>query len=122
MKHLILVCAFALSTTVLSAQVGTPTNHLAWDQGGPDLATVQSYSYNLYPDAVAVPTILTSVTCSGTASPFTCTVAFPTFTPGSHTLTVTAVDAAGESAKASPSLSFQFVVIPLAPVRLRVTP
>lgn len=114
MKRFLLVITFALFAGVASAQTGTPTSQLAWDQSAANLATAQAFTYGFYPDSAAVKTALASVTCVGTASPFQCSVAFPSFTPGAHTLTLTASNVAGESPK-SPALAFTFVVIPTAP-------
>lgn len=101
------------------AQTGTPTSRLAWDQGAPDLATAQAYAYTYYADGATTGTALTGVTCTGTAAPFTCSAAFPAFTPGNHTLTLTAKNVAGEGPKSSP-LSFVFVVLPSAPQNVRI--
>lgn len=103
----------------LFAQTGTPTSLLAWDQVAPDLASAQGYRYTYYPDGAATGTVLAAVTCTGAASPFACTVAFPAFTPGPHTLQLTARNIAGESPQ-SAALAFTFVVIPTAPQNLRI--
>lgn len=103
------------------AQTGTPTNGLAWDQAATDQATAQAYTYRYYPDGSASGTVLSGVVCSGTASPFTCRVNFPAFTPGAHTLQTTAANVAGESVK-SAVFSFTFVVQPSAQTNLRIVP
>jgi hypothetical protein len=113
-----------LMPLVGDAQVATPGVSLAWDIAGADLVTVQGYTYRYYPDGAtpdgATPgTVLTGVTCSGAASPFTCSVPFPAFTPGSHTLTLTAANVAGESIPSAP-FSFVFVVVPGAPSNIRI--
>lgn len=113
------IVALSLSGGVASAQTGTPTSKLAWDQAASDLATAQALTFKYYPDGATTGTVLTGVTCSGTAAPFVCAVNFPAFTPGSHTVQLTASNAAGESVK-SASFSFSFVVIPAAPVNLRI--
>lgn len=121
MKRLIAVfvalglLAFAASA---AAQEAKPGNKIGWEQSAPTLADAQNYTYKYYPDAANAGIPLTAVTCTGTASPFACEVAFPAFTPGSHTLTLTASNAAGESPKSSPPLSFTFVVIPSAPANV----
>jgi|SRR5581483_4152810 len=111
--------ALSLAPTLLLAQTGTPSSKLIWDQTAPDLATAQAYTYTSYPDGSATGTGLSGVTCSGTTSPFTCQVTYPAFTPGAHTLQLTAKNAAGESPK-SAAFSFTFVVLPAAPVNLRI--
>lgn len=120
MRRLILATLFLLVALPAMAQQAAATNHLQWSEAGPDLLTVQTYGWNLYPDAATTPTAFTGVTVSGSASPFGVIVAFPTFTPGTHTAAVTATDIAGESGKSN-TISFQFVVIPLSPVSLRIT-
>lgn len=101
----------------LSAQA-TINNKILFDQGAIDLATANSYTYKYYPDNAAVGVNLPTV-CTGTSSPFTCSAAFPAFTPGSHTLTITASNIAGESPKSS-VLSFTFVIIPSIPTNVRI--
>ena len=96
-----------------------PGNKVAWDQPAPTLADAQGYTYKYYPDAATAGVALTPVTCSGTVSPFQCEAAFPAFTPGSHTMAITASNTAGESVKSAP-LSFMFVVIPSAPINLTI--
>ena len=105
--------------TVTSAQTGTPSSKLVWDQTAPDLTTAQAYTFTYYPDGATTGTALNGVTCAGTASPFVCQVAYPAFTPGSHTLQLTAKNAAGESGK-SAVFSFTFVVVPAVPTNIRI--
>lgn len=111
-----LLLGFASS---VQAQV-VATDKLAWDQPAPDLATAQAYTYKYYLDAVATGITLTGVTCTSAGTPvvISCKTAFPAFTPGSHTLTITATNAAGESPK-SAVYSFQLVVVPGAPTNIR---
>jgi hypothetical protein len=114
-----LVLALVLLSTPLFAQTGTPASKLVFDQVAPDLATASGYSYKYYADGATTGTALTGVTCSGTASPFTCQTAYPAFTPGAHTLQLSATNAAGESPKSS-VFSFTFVVVPAAPSNIRI--
>lgn len=96
----------------------TPASKLVFDQPAPDLATAQAYIYKAYGDNS--PNGLTvTATCSGNASPFQCSVAFPAFTPGAHTVQLTASNAAGEGPK-SAVVSFTFVVLPAAPLNVRI--
>jgi hypothetical protein len=119
-----LISAFVLSfglAAPVAAQNVVPTSKLTWDQPNvPDAPTAQGYTFKYYPDAVVTGTALASVTCSVITAPtVTCTVAFPAFTPGSHTLALTASNIAGESVKSAP-LAFTFVVVPSAPNSLRI--
>lgn len=89
-----------------------------WDQDGPTLATVSAYTYKIYADGATTGTPLTPVACAGAATPFTCTVSMPTFSPGSHSVALTASDVNGESQKGA-LLAFN---VPTAPTGFQVTP
>lgn len=99
---------------------------LVWDQEGPNQVAVSAYTYVVYKDgldtATGAPTgtvqVLTGVTCTGLVSPFNCSAPFPSFTPGVHSLVMTATNAAGQSL-ASTRFSFTFVVVPNAPKNVR---
>jgi hypothetical protein len=95
------------------------TSKFGWDQPAVQLTDAQGFSYKYYPDGATTGIALTGVTCSGTASPFQCQVAIPAFTPGNHTVTFTATNIAGESAKSTP-LNFVFVVTPGAPTNPKI--
>lgn len=119
-KSLIRAIVLVFGVTVgLDAQTAIPGSRLTWDQAAPTLAEAQGYTYTYYPEAAPPAVILTAVTCSGTASPFTCVVAFPAFTPGAHTLQLTASNIAGESTR-SAAFAFTFVVVPGAPANIRI--
>lgn len=112
---LILGClAFASSAF---AQAGTNST-LAWDQPNTTATEANTYTFRMYPDGSATGTVLAGVTCSG-AAPVVCLVPFPAFTPGSHTLQLTAGNVAGESAK-SAAFAFTFVVVPSIPTAIRI--
>lgn len=113
-----LTIAFLLSVAV-QAQTATPANSILWDQTGPDLATVNAYTWKYYPDGAAVGIAFPQpVVCTGTAAPFTCKVPYPAFTPGQHTVIITASNVAGESPKTG-TFTFTFAVVPAAPTNLR---
>lgn len=123
MRRLLALLLVALAIPALAgAQTVTPANKLGFNELGPDLLTVQAYTYKVYADGggvgVATATLCTAPVLPDTAG-FTCTFPFPAFTPGSHTLTVTATNAAGESAKSAP-ISFTMIVTPVAPGGLRI--
>lgn len=123
-KVLFALLAALLFTSSTFAQSGTGqqvyvASHLTWSEAGPDLPTVSGYSYFYFADGSAIATPLQNVTCSGTASPFTCSVLMPAFTPGAHSLTLEATDIAGASA-ASSAVSFTFVVAPSTPTALAI--
>ncbi len=119
----LLVGLFLLVASFASAQTATPSNKLAWDIDAPTPATAQSYTYRHYDDGSGTGVILTSVVCVGTgvSTTQTCTAAMPAFTPGSHTLTATASNAAGESLPSTP-FPFTFIVVPNTPRNLRIVP
>ena len=113
---LILLC---FASVAYAQPPATGANKLGWDQAASSLAEAQAYTYKYYPDAATTGTTLVSVTCVGTISPYQCDVAFPAFTPGSHTLTLTTGNIAGESVKSLP-LNFAFVVTPGSPTGLKI--
>ena len=120
-KKMILV-PFLLLGFSLSAQAqAIPTSKLAFNQQAPTLADAQAYTYKYYPDAATTGVNLANVTCADTATAgtFACEAPFPAFTPGSHSLTLSATNAAGEG-PVSESLSFTFVVTPSAPTQLSI--
>lgn len=116
-RILLLLVLFAVPVSVFGQ--AAPGKKLAWDQAASSLAEAQAYTYKYYPDGATTGIALSGVTCAGTASPFVCDVAYPAFTPGSHTLTITASNAAGESVP-SASFAFSFVVIPSSPTNIRI--
>jgi len=116
-KKMILVLFLLLIPVGLSAQA-TPISKLAWDMNAPTLADANGYTYKYYPDNATTGIALTAVTCTGTASPFQCEVSYPAFTPGSHTLFLTATNIAGESPKQTSPFAFVFVVTPGTPFNI----
>lgn len=88
---------FMWFVAVASAQ--SPTQY-RWTQDGPDLNSVQRYSYRLYLDGSASFTSALVATCSGTVAPYSCTAPL-TLTAGTHTVQITAVNNIGESPKSA---------------------
>lgn len=121
MKKILLAILILIPITA-RAQNAVPTSKFQWNQDGPDLATVSAYTYKYYADgATTGVTFPTTTICSGTATPFVCTVNFPTFTQGNHSVMITASSAGGESPKSAP-LAFTFISVPPAPTMLRLIP
>lgn len=114
----LVVAGLLLSAYSASAQV-TTANHVGWDQSAQDLATANALTFKYYPDGASTGSPLTNVTCVGTTSPFQCVTLIPAFTPTTHTLTVSANNIAGESLKSN-TISFTFVVVPVAPANLHI--
>jgi hypothetical protein len=122
LKIVLIVLAVALAASPAKTQtppIATANSILAWGMPGPDLASVQTYTYRYYPDASATGTILNAVTCSGTATPFQCQVAFPIFNQGNHTLKLSAANAAGEGVPSAP-FAFSFVGKPGTPITITI--
>jgi hypothetical protein len=120
MKKLLFVI---LLSSVVHAQnpVAGPKSFFEWEQAADDLEIVQGYTFRYYLDAGQASTFI-NVTCTGTASPFTCRVLVPTMTQGTHSITLTATSAAGESPASLP-FAFAFVANPpTAPTSIRITP
>ena len=116
---IILMTALAVPTIAQAPPVATANSKLAWGMPAPDLATAQSYTYRQYPDASATGVVLNAVTCTGTATPFACEVAFPLFTQGNHTLRLSASNAAGEGVPSAP-FAFTFVGKPGTPTSITI--
>lgn len=122
MKRILTAFLLVASTAALAAQqppIATANSRLAWGMPAPDLASAQSYTYRYYPDASATGTVLNAVTCTGTAAPFACEVAFPLFNQGNHTLRLSAANAAGEGVPSSP-FAFSFVGKPGTPITITI--
>jgi hypothetical protein len=107
--------------SIASAQTNaTPTSKLAWDQENVNsIAEAQALTYRLYADGATTSTILVATCGIGPNFWPMCTTPFPAFTPGAHTLQLTAGNSAGESAK-SAVFSFTMLVIPSAPIGVRI--
>lgn len=118
-----LICLLVALAASVSAQQPVPAtakSQFAFDQDAPDLASVQGYTFRLYIDGSATGAVL-PVTCTGAAIPFQCAGPIPAFTPGTHTVTVSASNEAGESDK-SEALTFRMVIVPGKPTTLRIQP
>lgn len=124
MRKLFLVIVVLLISAPALAQQASPTDKFTWDQVGANLAQVQGYRYEVEMDGGAPATVTT--TCTGTASPFTCSAPIPAVTPASHTARIRAVDI---SVPATPmaggfSLPFTFTMraVPGVPLNIRIVP
>jgi hypothetical protein len=117
------VAAFALCVllfpAVSLAQAATPADKIGLDIQATDAATATAYTWRAYVDGSAAATVLTGGVCSGTTA-ISCQFPIPaSFPVGSHTMTVTAGNVAGESKKSS---AFTFVLTrePNAPFNIRI--
>lgn len=116
-----LVGLFALAASA-TAQTAVPNSQLAWDQPAGTLADASSMTYEATFDGAAFGA-LTSVVCSGIASPYVCRAAWPQLTPATHTVQIRAVRVDGTNRYASPLsavFNFTFVALPEAPRNLRI--
>ena len=126
MKRLFLTVAFLFcAQTVFAQPVVNPTSSYFWEQPATNLAQAQAYRYEVELDGGA-PVVLTSTTCSGTASPFTCTRVLQAMTSGNHSARVRAVDisdAANPFAGAfGNAFTFTMRAAPGTPINGRVGP
>ena len=108
-----------LAAAASAHTTASPMKQLAWDQTGTTAPEAQAMTCKIYADGASIGTTLTGVTCSSPGGLTGGSVAFPAFTPGTHTLQLTASNAAGESAK-SAVFTFTFVVVPAVPANVRV--
>ena len=122
-KRLLIVGLLTLIPTIAQAQnpVAGPKSSFVFNQAAPLLTDAQGYTYRYYLDNGGALTFV-NVTCTGTATPWTCQVLVPSMTQGSHSITLTATSAAGESPQSVP-FAFAFVANPpTAPTSIRVIP
>ena len=120
MKKLILV-ALLLLPSLAYAQVpqATSSQKFAWDQDVAASENIPALMFKYYTDGATTGVILTGVVCTGTAPTLFCSVPIPAFTPGTHSIKLSAINIAGESALSVP-FDFALVVTPSAPRLIRV--
>ncbi len=122
MKKIVFALLLATLPITLSGQTVPnvdSNDNFAWNQAGTNLAEVQAFVYKYYLDGAVTGSVFTGVTCTGTASPFTCQVRTPTFAMGSHSIGLTAASSAGESVQSTP-FSFVYGNPPQIPNNIRV--
>lgn len=126
LRSFILSLLFLITLSLsASAQTNvTPGRTLGWDQPAVNQAEASSFVYKTYTDGSNTGVTLSDVACTApvAGSPvgtFPCSAPFPAATPGSHSLTATASNAAGESLQSTP-FAFIFVVLPNPPRNLRL--
>jgi hypothetical protein len=117
MRKYLLPFVFALTAASASAQTATPGKSLQWDTLGVTGSVAATSGYNMYVDASAS-VALSGFTCLSAPVGATCTVPFPSMTPGAHVLTLTMVVAGAESPKSVP-LNFTFILV-VTPTGVRI--
>jgi hypothetical protein len=127
MKNLSLLTLLSLAGTavVLLAQTpAIPSDRFAFDQTGPSLAVVSAYTIEITMDGTVLPT-KQAVTCTGTASPWTCYTAIPAVTPGTHQAMLRACETVSGVVLCGPNSSpvaFTMRASPAMPGNVRVEP
>jgi hypothetical protein len=113
MTRPVLLLALVVGSAVLHGQV-TPMSRYAWEMQANSPQTAQSYTYLAKDDVSPNGRALTGVTCTATAEPTTqtCVGAMPSYPPGPHTVTLTAVSAGAESPASAPPLTFTMQTTP----------
>lgn len=120
----ILVLLLLLIPSLIQAQGPVSTaNRFSWDEQAPDLNTANSYTYLYYIDGLPTGVVLTGAKCFASLVPdpltFNCTVNLPPFSPGSHTVQISATLSGVESAKSN-AVSFTFAIVPGIPFNFRI--
>lgn len=124
MRGLLAVLMVLVAVPALAQTQVVGTERIGWDQPAASLADAQGYAYD-YVDGSAAAVRLSGVTCSGTASPFLCSVRLPALTTGIHSLrTVASVTVNGQTLTSPQSapLSLLMMAVPAAPQNLRLLP
>lgn len=120
------IISLLIPSTLFAQTDANTVSKLAWDQDrlGPEPLPL---IYKYFADNATVGIQLTEVVCSSTNSAdpnavFACTAKFPAFTPGPHSIYITATNPSnplGISDK-SETLNFTFTVNPATPRNLRI--
>lgn len=117
MKKILLTLTFL--TVASLAQAATVVDTLTWTQPNDTIANVNTYVFSLTLDTAAP--VQVTATCATAGVNVNCSTPI-TLTPGNHTITLTATDAAGS---ASGSLSYVAPPLPTTPgsvtVRIVIT-
>jgi hypothetical protein len=101
----LIVMLFAFVASDARAQTvpnAGPNDSFGWNQAAATLTEAQGFVYKYYLDGAVTGSVFSGVTCTGTATPFSCKVRIPTFAPGQHSITFTAANITGESVQSSP--------------------
>lgn len=106
-----------LGAANVSAQVSLPspvptTTRLCWDHDGVNLD-----GFSIYLDATPKVDAMKPVPVGTTYC-----IPFPAMTPGSHSITITAYNVKGESAKPAPLTLTLIINVPAIPSNIRITP
>jgi len=118
-KALLSLCLLLFPNTIAIAQtpVADQNDSFAWNQDAATQIEANGLTYAVYEGTVKK--TLTSVVCTGTATPFACTALVGTWTNGAHTVQFTAANSGGESLKSAPFV-FDFVTTANTPTSFRI--
>ena len=120
-KILLVMLLMATPATGQQPPIATINDKFQWNQAAQDLNTAQGYGYKWYLDGAATGNQFSGVLCTGTSPTFVCNVQVPPLTQGTHTLRLSASNAAGESPLSDP-FAFAFVGKPSSPSNIIVVP
>ena len=122
MKLILTILTVLLLPAISYAQQNpqaTSSMKFGWDQDISADEDVTALTFKYYADDSSVGVPFTGVVCGGTAPTVSCSVPIPAFTPGVHSIRISASNIAGESALSVP-FGFALVVTPAAPRSIRL--
>jgi hypothetical protein len=121
MKKIIFVMLFSVVLNAQQPPIVVAGNKFQWNQPAQDLNTAQGYGYKWYLDGSATGNQFSGVLCTGVSPSFVCQVPVPPLTQGTHTIRLSATNAAGESPLSDP-FAFAFVGVPAKPEGVTAVP
>jgi len=126
MKVLISTLAILFGLAVPAAAQtfqATPDSDIGWDQAAATLATAQGYVYSYSIDLAAYVAFTTPIVCGAgpNATTFACRTDLPIAATGSHTITLRAANAAGNSLP-STAITFVMTLVPAVPGNVTILP
>jgi hypothetical protein len=120
MKTILLLSLLLVPSIAYSQNpVATASQKFGWDQDIAEGENVPALVFKYYADGSTTGVVFTGVICGGTAPTLSCTVPIPAFTPGNHSIRISASNIAGESALSVP-FDFALIVVPAAPRAIRI--
>lgn len=105
------------SLAVAQTLVAGPASRLLWDQQAATAAEATSFVYRVYRDGATTGTVLANVSCVKPGTLAQCSVPFPPFAAGAHSLRMTAANASAEGPLSVP-FAFTYLITPSDPLPL----